>query len=185
MSGRKFLRNDKLFSLCGLNCSLCPILVSGNCPGCQEGSHCASVCPFVPCSIEHGNVDYCFECEEFPCKYYEGVDEHDSLMTHKNQLKDIEKAKNIGIEKYHEEQIAKRQILDKLLAEYDDGQNMVFFCTAVNLLALDDLKTVLHNAGDLSDLPLNQKSVLIKDLLNDCGFKRGIEIKLRRDGYYG
>ena len=86
---KEFNRNDKLFSLCGLNCSLCPSFVRGNCQGCQKGSHCALMCPFVPCSIEHGGVDYCFECEEDPCKNYDGVDEKESLITPLHQLKDI------------------------------------------------------------------------------------------------
>ena len=97
---KKFKRADKLFSLCGLNCSLCPSFVRGNCPGCQQGSHCDLRCPFVPCSIEHGDITYCFECEEYPCNHYDGVDRKDSLISHSNQFKDMQKAKIIGIDEY-------------------------------------------------------------------------------------
>ncbi|WP_458455130.1 DUF3795 domain-containing protein [Methanobrevibacter sp.] len=143
MAGHEFKRKDSLFSLCGLNCNLCPSLVRGVCPGCQAGSHCASVCPFAPCSAQHGDVTYCFECVEFPCSHYDGVDEHDSLISHRNQFKDIQKAQTMGMEKYHEEQIAKRKVLDRILKEYDDGSNDVYFCMVVNLLELDDLKSIL------------------------------------------
>ena len=97
------------FSLCGLNCSLCPSFIRGNCTGCQEGSSCALICEIAPCSIEHGNIDYCFECGEYPCSKYDGIDKRDSLISHKNQLKDMQKAKTIGIEKYHEEQLEKKE----------------------------------------------------------------------------
>lgn len=180
----QFKRKDNLFSLCGLNCSLCPNIVRGNCPGCRAGSHCASVCPFAPCSVEHGDVDYCFECDEYPCKYYDGVDEHDSLISHLNQLKDMEKAKTIGIEKYHEEQLIKVGILEKLLDNYDNGHRDVFFCLAVNLMPIDDLNNVIKRADEITcDFNLDKKSDFIKQMLMDCASKRSITLKLRNGGW--
>lgn len=175
----KFERRDKLFSLCGLNCSLCPSFVQGNCPGCQEGSHCAVVCPFVPCSLEHGGIQYCFECGEYPCDKYDGINEFDSLISHRNQLKDIEKAKEIGIGSYHKEQMIKKQFLLKILKNYNDGE-LVFYCMAVNLMDIDDLRAILIYADSVTGgMSLSEKSDLLKKMLNDCAFKRGIELKLR------
>lgn len=94
--------------------------------------------------MEHGAVDYCFECEDYPCDKYEGIDENDSLMTHINQLIDMEKAKTMWIEKYNQEQSHKVQILNKFLENYNYGNNEVFFCTAVNLLSLDDLINIKY-----------------------------------------
>ena len=181
MVEKRFLRDDLLFSLCGLNCSLCPMFIRGGCTGCREGSSCYMICEFAPCSIEHGNLDYCFECEEYPCDKYDGVDLHDSLISHLNQKKDMEKAKRIGIENYHKEQIEKKTILNKLLKDYDDGHRDVFFCLAVNLLEVNDLKTALNQGDELTkDMDLSRKSDLMKDLLNDIAEKRNIVLKLRR-----
>lgn len=91
----EFTRDNLLFSLCGLNCSLWPMFVKKTCSGCIKGSMCYNICNIVPCSLEHGAVDYCFECEDYPCDKYEGIDENDSLMTHINQLIDMEKAKTM------------------------------------------------------------------------------------------
>ncbi len=33
-----FAREDQLFSLCGLNCGLCPMQLDGYCPGCGGGA---------------------------------------------------------------------------------------------------------------------------------------------------
>ena len=129
-----FKRYDNLFSLCGLNCGLCPYQLQGNCPGCFKESFCAKECPIVPCSVRHGNIRYCFECEEYPCAKYDGIDRYDSLISHKNQKTDLAKAKRIGIENYLAEQREKQQILNRLLTEYDDGHRKVFFCLAVNLI---------------------------------------------------
>lgn len=181
MTTKKFKRNDLCLSLCGLNCSLCPMLIRGGCTGCREGSSCYKVCNFAPCSIEHGNIDYCFECEEYPCEKYDGVDLHDSLISHRNQKKDMEKAKRIGIENYRKEQMLKKEILNRLLAEYDTGRRDVFFCLAVNLLELDDLEIILKEADEQTvNMNLNDKSDFMKKALNECGERRNIELKLRR-----
>lgn len=183
---KTFKRQDNLFSLCGLNCSLCPLFIRKNCPGCRAGSPCAAVCEFAPCSVEHGNLTYCFECEEYPCPKYDGVDEHDSMISHKNQKTDMIKAKSMGIEKYHEEQLAKKEILDRILKEYDNGRRDVFFCLAVNLLDLEDLRTIMEMADESTrEMGLDDKSDYMKQLLIECGQKRNIELILRRDGYYG
>lgn len=180
MTTNKFKRDDLLFSLCGLNCSLCPMFIRGGCTGCREGSTCYRICGFAPCSIEHGNIDYCFECDEYPCEKYAGVDLRDSLISHRNQLKDMEKAKTIGIENYQAEQRVKKGILDRLLKEYDKGNMDVFFCLAVNLMEVDDLKEVLDEASELTEnMNLAEKSSFMKDALNECAKKRNIILKLR------
>lgn len=181
MTSKKFKRNDLLFSLCGLNCSICPMFIRGGCTGCREDSTCYMICEFAPCSIEHGNIDYCFECGEYPCEKYDGVDLHYSLISHRNQLKDMEKAKTIGIENYREEQRVKKGILDRLLNEYDNGHRDVFLCLAVNLMEVDDLKKVLDEADKSTrDMNLAEKSDFMKDALNECAEMRNISLKLRR-----
>lgn len=122
----------------------------------------------------------CFECGEYPCEKYDGIELHDSLISHKNQLKDMEKAKNIGIENYRTEQKVKKGILDRLLNEYDNGDKDVFFCLAVNLMDVDDLKKLLDEADKTTkDMNLAEKSTFMKDALNEFAKMRDISLKLR------
>lgn len=180
-----FKREDLLFSLCGLNCSLCPMFVTKRCKGCIEGSMCYNICDIAPCSIEHGGVDYCFECDEYPCEKYDGVDQHDSIMLHKNQLTDIEKAKTIGIERYNQEQTKKVEILHKLLEDYNYGNDReVFFCTAVNILPLDDLTTIISDLDEnTNEMSLEEKYNYVKDKLFECANNRDVKIELRKGKY--
>ena len=141
-----FKRTDGLFSLCGLNCGLCGFRLQGNCNGCFNDSFCAVSCPRVPCSVRHGNLQYCFECPEYPCKHYDDFDSYDTLVLHRNQRKDMQKAKEIGIDAYLAEQRCKVGLLDRLLNDYDDGQNLVFFCSAVNLFSVGDIESILDKA---------------------------------------
>lgn len=177
----KFKRSDSLFSLCGLNCGLCPMYIRGNCGGCFSDSPCYPTCPIAPCSVRHGNVEYCFECSEYPCPRYDGIDLHDSLISHRNQKKDLAKAKEIGIEAYLEEQRAKKKILDRLLTEYDDGRRDVFFCLAVNMLEVGDLAAVMKQADrETGRMARQEKAAFVERQLRLRAEKAGVPLFLRK-----
>ncbi len=177
---REFNRTDGLFSLCGLNCGLCPMQIRGECSGCFNGSTCYQSCPIAPCSVKHGGVDYCFQCEEYPCKRYDGIDRHDSLISHRNQKQDMAKAKEIGIEAYLAEQREKKKILNRFLDEYDDGNCDVFFCLAVNMLEVEDLCNVLSQADlQARGLSRHEKEKHMEKLLRECAAVRHIPLELR------
>lgn len=55
-----FERKNRYFSLCGLNCALCPMYVGGYCPSCGGGAGNQS-CRIAKCSIEQGGIEFCFE----------------------------------------------------------------------------------------------------------------------------
>lgn len=100
---KNFKRENLLFSLCGLNCGLCPMNLNQYCPGCGGGEGKQS-CSIAKCSLQHGNVEYCFQCENYPCEKYDNIDEFDSFITHQHQKQDMEKFKKLGIELYSAEQ---------------------------------------------------------------------------------
>lgn len=89
-----FTRLDLLFSLCGLNCGLCPMQLDGHCPGCGGGEG-NQPCRIARCSLYHGKPEYCSRCQEFPCEKYEDIEAFDSFVTHQNQKKDLEKQQKI------------------------------------------------------------------------------------------
>lgn len=74
----------------------------------------------------------------------------------------------------------KKEILNRLLNEYDNGRRDVFFCLAVNLMDVDDLKKVLDEADkSTKNMNLAEKSDFMKDALNECAGMRNISLKLR------
>ena len=101
--------------VCGLNCGLCPMYLNKNCLGCGCGEENHS-CKIARCSMEHNGIEYCFQCNEYPCEKYEKIDKFDSFISHRNQKSDLEKARQIGIEAYNAEQEEKVEILGTLLA---------------------------------------------------------------------
>lgn len=119
-----FTRENQMFSLCGLNCGLCPMFIGKYCGGCGNGNQ---SCKIARCSLEHGRPEYCYECEGYPCEKYEHVDGFDSFITHRRQKGDLEKAQRIGIAAYNAEQSEKAQILQNLLDNFNDGRRKNFF----------------------------------------------------------
>lgn len=175
-----FERSNQLFSLCGLNCGLCPMFLGGYCGGCGNGNQ---SCRIARCSLERGGIEYCYECAEYPCETYQHVEEYDSFITHRKRGADLEKAQKIGIEKYNMEQKEKTEMLDYLLSACNDGRRKTFFCVAVNLLELSDLREAMEKIRgneELLSLSVKERAVYAVELLQKAADKRDITLKLRK-----
>ncbi len=179
---KDFIRSDILFSLCGLNCGLCSMHIGGYCPGCGGGEGNQS-CKIARCSLQNGKPEYCSLCRRFPCEKYEEIDKFDSFITYFNQKRDLKKRDEIGTEEYQKEQKEKIEMLEWLLQNYNDGRKKSFFCLAVNLLELEDLREVKHqirqDAG-MEKLSLKEKAACVKKLLEAKADERQIVLKLRK-----
>lgn len=177
-----FTRAETRFSLCGLNCALCSMYLGGYCPGCGGGAGNQS-CAIAKCSLEHGGIPFCWECREYPCPRYEGFDDGDSFVPHKNRQQDIAQAREMGLEAYLAHLEEKRAILDELMAQYNDGRRKTFFNTAVYLLPLEDLRFVmdsLNGRPELDGQPIKNRALAAVELLQEAADRRGISLKLNK-----
>lgn len=179
---KNFKRNYPLFSLCGLNCGLCPMHLDDYCPGCGGGTGNQS-CAVARCSLQHGGIEYCHLCDEYPCEKYNNIDMFDSFITHRNQLKDLQKVKKIGLDAYQIELTEKIEILKYLLANYNDGRRKSYFCIAVNLLELQDVKSVMEQIvteTKSDNLILKEKATLAVNLFHSMAARQNIVLKLNK-----
>lgn len=177
---KNFQRNNLLFSLCGLNCGLCPMNLNQYCPGCGGGEGNQS-CSIAKCSLQQENVEYCFQCENYPCPKYDNIGEFDSFITHQHQLQDMRKFQELGAEIYVAEQQQRKALLNHLLATYNDGRKKTLFCIAVNLLDVNDLENVISELDkNTHNCILKEKAAYASDLLQEIAQKRNILLKLRR-----
>lgn len=177
-----FTREETCFSLCGLNCYLCSMHLGGYCPGCGGGAGNQS-CTIAKCSLEHGGVQFCWECPEYPCSRYEGFDDGDSFVPHRNRQQDIALAREIGLEAYLVQLEEKRTILDALLAGYNDGRRKTLFNAAVYLLPLEDLQSVmatLNSLPELAEQPVKERALAAVELLQEAADRRVINLKLNK-----
>ena len=177
-----FTRKENRFSLCGLNCALCSMHLGGYCPGCGGGAGNQS-CAIAKCSLEHGGVQFCWECPEYPCSRYEGFDDGDSFVPHRNRRQDIALAREIGLEAYLAQLEEKRAILDALLADYNDGRRKTLFNTAVYLLPLEELRSVmaaLASREELTEQSVKERALTAVELLQQAADRLSISLKLNK-----
>jgi hypothetical protein len=179
-------RQYPLFSACGLNCGLCPRFHTdgkSRCPGCgaDDFSLNRPSCGALSCCRRKG-VEYCCQCREYPCVKYNGADEADSFITHKNQFRDMKKAAAYGIDAYAAELEQKIMILRDLLDNYNDGRQKSMFCIAVNLFELKDLKetsaeikrsVVIHK-------PIAERAAVASRVIKAAAKKLDVTLTLRK-----
>lgn len=179
---KNFSRTDPIFSLCGLNCGLCVMYIGKYCPGCGGGEG-NQACFIARCSQSHEGILYCSECREYPCEKYEGIEILDSFIVHRNQKKDLEKMKRMGLEAYQKELHEKMNVLDSLLSVYNDGRRKSFYCLAVNLLELRDLRSVMEEIETevgSNQLTVREKAKIAVKYFEAMAGKRDIHLKLHK-----
>lgn len=177
-----YRRNYPLFSLCGLNCGLCTMHLDNYCPGCGGGAG-NQPCGIIRCTMQHGGMEYCYLCDKYPCEKYNAVHEFDSFITHRNQLKDFERVKKIGIDNYQAELEEKINILRNLLDNYNDGRRKSFFCIAINLLELQDIKSVMEQIATDTEsdmLKLKEKAGIAVSQFQAMAERRNVILKLNK-----
>lgn len=179
-------REFPLFSACGLNCGLCPRYQmdgTSKCPGCSGTGFLTKhpACGVLSCSQRKG-FEYCYQCDEYPCKKYDGADQSDSFITHLKQFCDMEKAEALGIDAYKKELSEKIHILETLLTDYDDGRRKGFFCLAVNLLELQDVRYVMKQISSQTQpkRSVKVKAAMAVQLFQSVAEKRNLTLKLRK-----
>lgn len=156
------------------------MLLGNYCGGCGNGNQ---SCKIAKCSLEHGKMEYCYECRQYPCEKYEQIEEYDSFITHRRQKADLEKARSMGIEQYNLEQQEKVKILSCLLSDYNDGRRKNFFCVAVNLLELSEIQEAveqIQSNGGLSSLPFKEQCLYVAEVFQRIADRRNIKLKLIR-----
>lgn len=189
---KPYTRQTPAFSLCGLNCCLCPKYRTtgiSRCPGCGGDAFYEKhpTCAIVSCSLRHGGVFYCFQCREYPCQRYTRPSDNDSFITYLHVPRDMDEAKRIGLDLYLHQLSKKSETLDTLLEKWDNGRLKSFYCLAVNLLPQEDLDSAICELEQLQSQqemsPYESQSDFgkrVKEIFNRRAALRGIELKLRK-----
>lgn len=128
-------------------------------------------------------MQFCWECPDSPCPRYEGFDEGDSFVPHRNRTQDVANAREQGLEAHLAQLEEKRTLLDTLLAGYNDGRRKTLFNTAVYLLPLEDLRGVviaLNSQPELAEKPIKERALAAAQLLQKAADSRGVSLKLNK-----
>ena len=128
------MKEEWNISICGLNCSKCDINLAYHgdqtilkeildyfkeerneilnpesiaCNGCRSSNdvHWSSDCKMRTCALSR-NLDYCFECPDFPCSIIKEFS-LDGVAHHKRTVENSKKMKEIGLKNWLKEQLLK------------------------------------------------------------------------------
>lgn len=95
----------------------------------------------------------------------------------------LKKQEKKGLEQYKIELNEKLAILEFLINNYNDGRRKNFYCIAVNLLKLRDLKDIMTEINEI----VSKQNITLKDKIKQIALlfevqasKDNIELKLRK-----
>lgn len=179
-----YRREHPSFSLCGLNCALCPrhrTEGGSRCPGCggSDFNDLHPSCAIITCARKHGNPAFCHECGAYPCERYQKPFPADSFITYQHVQTDLSAARE-DLPGYLAQLEQRRLILERLLKEADDGRSKSFYCLAATLLSVQALERVIGRIDE--GVPENRKerAVRMRTALLEAGKTEGVSLVLRK-----
>jgi hypothetical protein len=140
--------------------------------------------------VKKKNLEVCAQCEEFPCKKFDLLLEegpkYDSFLTYQKVPHNLEFIKRQGLEEFIAQQSLRMTLLEKMIADFDDGRSRSFYCIAATLLSIKDLEDSLHLARQKTkedkteSKDVKTKAKHLREFLNDFASRKAIELKLRK-----
>ena len=180
------VRRNPKFSLCGLNCCLCPRYNTdgkSKCPGCggKGFSEQHPTCSVATCNRKHGNVEYCFQCSDYPCKKYELDSKCDSFISYKSVKQNFSDAK-ININKYMDVLERRYEILQVLISEYNDSKSKGLYCLVSNDMPIDELEELFTKAKNINkEMTIKEKAKKVKEEIESIETRLRVKFKLRKN----
>jgi len=183
----EYSRKEPYYSLCGLNCCLCPRFHtdgSSKCPGCggPNFSKQHPTCAVVTCSKKHGNIEFCFQCNEYPCKKYQEPSKVDSFISYKEVINNMELAKT-NLLVYLKQLKIRHRYLSDLLENYNDGKSKGLYCNAMNNLPFSEIEEIMKGIKvneELEKMSLKDRSKKVVEMFKEKAKELGIEVVLRK-----
>ena len=174
-----FVRKQPLLALCGLECGLCPMYVGKYCPGCGGGPGNQS-CKIAKCSLEHGSMEFCFQCSDFPCQRYQEEDTVDFFLPGQKRNWMLEQVRQTGVDVYMKDLSQRMAILNRLLENYNDGRRKSLYTAAACLLPLSELQRILETLDNRKEEPLKDAAKAAAALLQEAADRLHLSLKLRK-----
>lgn len=182
-----------LAGVCGLYCGLCPRYQSqaqSRCLGCQLGEQHSYCSVYRCCVVKRGLFTTCADCAEYPCERLLrvlGVEEGlDSFLSHKPAIPNLDRIREAGLETYLEEQRKRRLLVEHLLANYNEGRSMSFYCAACALMPPDLIRRAIGEmegmltSEQIDGLDLKAKAQAMKSSIQALASHAGVDLKLRK-----
>ena len=102
----KIAAHNILVARCGMNCGLCYAYLrkKNKCSGCR-GADSDKTITRLNCTLKNcgkSDSEFCFDCEEFPCKRLKNLDKRYRLKYHMSMIENLINLKKAGIDRFVE-----------------------------------------------------------------------------------
>ena len=186
------IKEQHYIGCCGLYCGLCPRFTSSapsRCTGCQLGPQ-HDYCSVYRCCAKGHGLGTCAECDEYPCERLlralgaeEGLD---SFVSHKPALPNLDRIREVGLDAFLKEQKERRLLAEHLIASYNEGRSMSFYCRACALLPPDLVREAIGVVdgmladGLIDDSEMKAKAKTTRSLIQRRAAAAAIDLRLRK-----
>jgi len=180
--------------VCGLDCGLCPRYYTAGpsrCPGCAgpdfPNKH--PSCSFITCCVRKKNFEACGECPDFPCpkfkteEEYRQVKESSSYPPYRKVMPNLNAIKEHGIERFVQQQRRRIKLLERMIADFDDGRSKSYYCRSAALLDLAALESSLNaavrkiKADHVKSNDVKSKARILRAILDKLALREGMTRK--------
>ncbi len=175
--------------ICGLSCRLCPNYhteTKSRCLGCKSEGRMTAGCPFITCAIKKKGVEFCWECQENKtCQKWRNhrdfSKQHDTFKCYQKLEDDIALIRKKGLAEFEKLQKIREQLLREMLQEFNEGRSKSYYCIAVTVLEIDELKESIFNARNgYEGSEIKDKSRLLHSILNEIAIRKKYCLELRK-----
>jgi len=175
--------------VCGLPCRLCAMYhVDGpsRCSGCKSSGRREAGCQFHACAISRRGVEFCGDCSDRETcarwtKFRERRAKMDTVVCSQTLESDLEWTERKGLAAYDQVQKERLRLLNKMLADFNEGRSKGYYCIAASVLDLAGLKKILIEADKRGKgLALKERSAVLHVLLDTRADKKGYGLRRRK-----
>ena len=112
----------------------------------------------------------------------EAAQSRDSFIYYKPLLANFSFIQKNGVYEFALKELKKQKYLLQLLDGYDDGRSKLFYCTACQLLPMENLNLSMRFAEDRvsGDADIKEKSKIMRGAISKLADKLSIDLKLRK-----
>ena len=190
-SASRGMRRYPTVAVCGLDCGLCPRYYTvgpSRCPGCggPDFPNKHPSCSFITCCVKKKGLEVCAQCPDFPCpkfkseEEYRQVKESSSYPPARKTLPNLRSIKEHGIERFVEQQRRRIGLLERMIADFDDGRSKSYYCRSAALLDPAGLERSLDaavrriKADRVKPNDIKTKAKILRGILAELASKEGV-----------
>ena len=175
--------------ICGLSCRLCPryhVEGKSRCGGCKSDIRMAVGCPFITCAVKRKGIEFCWDCEENETcerwkKHRRFSRQHDTFKCYRKLEDNISSILKNGVDEFEKAQKTREQLLKEMLQDFNEGRSKNYYCVAVTVLEVEELKKALREAREQSEgLGIKEKSKILHSILDKVAERNNSTLKLRK-----